>query len=445
MKLIWRISFYSLVTLVIILLGLSAITVLRIGRVFPFEDKDPDNSSYNLNKEVIDAGMANMSAASPSPDGTLVLINKETDGINAPATRRLEVRDVASSRLRATIPLPIRPMTVTSPFEAEMESVYNPIQFCNRGKYILVYVGGATFSILDASTYAQNASITLPLTIDRSAENPLVGSNMKPDVAIASSCAANAPVAAIELHFGCFGTGVTKVFNMDSGAQTGEISEDVAFGRLMNLDVSPSGGRAAILVERIPAGILTKTYSALEHNYDLVILDLKQGSVSRRILTGMDGRHVAFAGDDEVAVADNAMEYASQEKPVIQLFDIHTGAVSQCFRDPADGAQAMVAASSDGRLLFSYTGKESIYRESGTGYLQIARARFTIWERKTGKIIAQSPGLQVFKTDYKIADDTHTISERPTMQYSQKGNAVVVSWPGWTERIEVFTVKELQL
>jgi hypothetical protein len=241
MKPALKVAVFSPLSLVIVLIGIGTVTVLRIGRIFPFEDRDPNNSSYNMNKRIIDLGMANRGFASLSPDGSLVLIERGTGSVPGPAAHWLEIRDVASSQIRANVPLPIMPMSFTSRFEAKLESVYSPVQFCDHGKYILVYDGGVTFSILNAGTYAQKASITLQLAVDRSAEDPLE-TGIRPDVVLSSSCAADAAVAAVELDFGPFGTGVTKVFDLESGEQTGEIPGDVAFGRLMNIDVSPSGG-----------------------------------------------------------------------------------------------------------------------------------------------------------------------------------------------------------
>ena len=428
-------------------LGIGLIAVYRFLNPPAPPDKDPDNSSFNLTKTVIKAGMRDMDKASLSPDGSTVLIDRGRQNPDASETRWLEVRDVASFRTLATIPLAALPTT-----PLKLESVSQAIHFCNGGKSILVYQGDYTFSIIDARAYTQKASITLPETSERSAESPLYVD--KPAVVLASSCAANAPVAAVELVFGPFGTGVTKVFDLDTGKQIAEIGADVAFGNLMNIDVSPAGASAAILVEKFHAGVLKSNYEALPHNYNLVILDLKSRTVRSRILSDMDNSHVAFAGEDEVAVAgggdadtqektrDSAQKKPGIEAPYIELFDIHTGAVSHRFGDPRDGARAFVAASSDGRLLLGYTGKEWMHREGAASYLQIAKARFTIWDRQTGKMVAQSPGLQVFTTDYQMLDNSHTISWRPTLDYSQQGNAVLVSWPGfWTKRLEVFTIK----
>ena len=433
----WKIAAFSIA----VLLGIGVIAVYRFLNSPDPPDQDPDHSSFNLTKKVIQAGMLDLDKASLSPDGSTLLIDRGRQNPNAPETRWLEVRDVASFRTLAMIPLVTPPTT-----PLKMESVSQGVHFCNGGKSILVQEGDTTFSIIDARAYTQKASITLPVTIDRSAERPLYVD--KPAVVLGSSCAANAPVAAVELLFGPFGTGVTKVFDLDTGKPIAEIAADVAFGNLMNLDVSPAGASAAILVERFQAGVLKPAYEALPHDYDLVILDLKTRTVRRKILSGMDGAHAAFAGEDEVAVAGSGEGDAPQaaaltpEKPVIELFDIHTGAVSGRFGDPADGARTVVAASSDGHWLLGYTGKEWMYREGAGAYLQIGRARFTIWDRQTGKVMAQSPGLQVFTTDYQMLDRSHSIGWRPTIDYSQQGNAVLVSWPGFsTKRLEIFTIK----
>jgi hypothetical protein len=63
-------------------------------------------------------------------------------------------------------------------------------------------------------------------------------------------------------------------------------------------------------------------------------------------------------------------------------------------------------------------------------------------DRQTGKVMAQSSGLQVFTTDYQMLDRSHTISWRPSIDYSQQGNAVLVNWPGFsTKCLEVFAMK----
>jgi hypothetical protein len=446
----WRIAAISLPLLGWLGLGYAGVQRFIDARLAGPPDKDPDNASYNLDKTVIQTGMRDMDKAFLAPDGSRVLIDRRDWKPDLPATRWLEVHDVASFRNLATIPLPpIPPAPLGNP---KVKSVSKAVHFCDGGKSILVYESGYTFSIIDARTYTQKASITLPSPVHRPEENPIFVDS--PQVNFASSCAANAPVAGFELMFGPFGTGVTQVFNLDTGKQISEFTADT-FGYLRDFDVSPSGASAAILVTRFVPGYGTPVaYDSAKYNFDLAILDLKTRSVRTRILSDMRDSRVAFAGDDEIAVAGDGREkkdelretstHAREKLRVessIELFDIHTGAVSQRFGDQTDGARAFVAASADGRILLGYTGKEWLYKEEGQGYLQIDRARFTIWDRQTGKAMAQSPGLQVFKTAYRMLDWSHSISYRPTLDYSQQGNAVLVSWPGETKRLEVFTIK----
>jgi hypothetical protein len=413
-------------------------------------DADPDNSSFNLTKAVIAAAMREQDKAFLSPDGSKVLIDRRETKQDLSETRLLEVRDAATFQTLGTIPLPPVPPPPPS-MPPKMQLVSNAVHFCDGGKSILVYESGYTFSVIDARTYAQTASITVLVTSNHSTDNQLYVD--KPDVILASSCAANAQIAVVELVFGPFGTGVTKIFDLDTGKQISEIAADV-LGYPVNIDVSPSGASAAILVKNFQSGDLKPPYDTSKYNTDLTILDLNTRSVSRRILSGMEGLRVVFAGENEVAVAGSgepdsrqgtsghAQEKSDAQLSEIRLFDIRTGTVSQRFGDPSDGARAFVASSSDGRFLLGYTGKEWMYREGPMSYLQIDRARFTIWDRQTGKVVGQSPGLEVFKSDYQMLNNSHTVGARPTFDYSQQGNAVLVSWPGFaTKRLEVFTVK----
>jgi len=96
----WKIAASSIA----VVLGIGVIAVYQFLRDPP--DKDPDNSSYNLKKTVIAAGMGGLDSASLSPDGSTVLIDRRAQQPDASETRWLELHDVASFRTLATIPLP---------------------------------------------------------------------------------------------------------------------------------------------------------------------------------------------------------------------------------------------------------------------------------------------------------------------------------------------------
>jgi hypothetical protein len=154
------------------------------------------------------------------------------------------------------------------------------------------------------------------------------------------------------LFFGPYGTGVSKVLDLDTGKLIQDIAEDISPGRLMNMDVSPSGANAAIAFERVSLD------GPSAKNDDLVILDLQLGSVSRRILSGIDLRQAAFVGESSVAVASGDGVILNTKSSILP-FDIHTGEVKSRIADPENGANGAVAASADGRFLLACTGKEN--------------------------------------------------------------------------------------
>ena len=85
----WKIAAFSIA----VLLGVGVIVLYQFLKDPP--DEDPDNSSYNLNKTVIEAGMRGLDSASLSPNGSTVLIDRRTQNPDLSETRWLEVRDVA--------------------------------------------------------------------------------------------------------------------------------------------------------------------------------------------------------------------------------------------------------------------------------------------------------------------------------------------------------------
>jgi hypothetical protein len=93
----------------------------------------------------------------------------------------------------------------------------------------------------------------------------------------------------------------------------------------------------------------------------------------------------------------------------------------------------------------AYTGKENFCEKCAAQYkynLQIEDARFTLWDMQSHKPIAHSSSLLVTKSAPQLLDFLSLHPKecyRPTLQLSQSGNAVLVSHPGWSAPLEVFT------
>jgi hypothetical protein len=369
-------------------------------------------NSGKFQKSQIAYKSANLDSYALSPDGSLLAIfraQEHPSAIPDTVTNELEVMEVKSSKIVATVAIPTT-VILAGPSQPQWSFASTGVRYCDRGKYILANGVGGTFYVVDTESYKVKAEISFELDNHR----PGLRMDSGTRVVLAVACAANANVAAFELVFGPYGTGLTKAFNLDTGKQTGEIAEDISAGRLMNLDVSPSGTNASILVEKAASDGPTAK------NNDLVILNLGAHTVSRHLLTGMGGSQAAFVADSSVAVAGNRLKDRA-----IKLFDVDTGAVSQSFGEPPDGARASVAASADGKVLLGYTGSEGEIN----GALQIHAARFTLWDRQTGKIIARSPELPVSRVSTRPLDlDPGSVKsyQRPQLEMSQSGNAVLV-------------------
>jgi hypothetical protein len=416
-----------------------AAVLVCLGAVLP---GDAAEASSKIRKTEIAPIARNLDTAAISPDGSLVAILRTTEGgsvdhIEGPLKpgmslnplfeykNQLEVHDSATSTIRAIVTLP----TVrTSDTITDFWFVESHVRYCDHGKYILAYGDGGTFFVLDGHTYEQKFTIVFDKEDHSAGAKKARGSTL---ITLASACSASANVAAFELFSGPYGTGVTKAFDLDTGKQIEDIAEDISPGRLMSLDVSPNGAGAAIAVER---GSLDEPPAK---NDDLIILDLQSGTVSRRILTGIDLIQAAFVGESSVAAASGD-GVALETKPSILLFDIRTGAVTNRIGNPANGE---VAASADGRFLLAYTGKENhcehCLGEERRGKLQIEDARFTIWDLSNGKVVVRSPHIPIPKG----GPLSFTIYWRPVFQISQSGNAVLVTQITGDAPIDVYSLQ----
>jgi WD40 repeat protein len=252
-------------------------------------------------------------------------------------------------------------------------------------------------------------------------------------MSITVACAANAPVAAVALTHGSNGDGIIKVFDLDDGRLTAEILVNAEIGRVKSIDVSPSGKDAVVLHDRP-----SKNGAQMKYE-NMTFLDLMTGAVLRRQSVDIDGCQVSFVGDTHVAVASCDIGFA-YKNTVINLFDLHSGAIVKRFRNSPDVSRAPISATSDGRLLISYTGSESLIKNT----LQIEAARFAIWDVSTGRIVAQSPKLHVNRINTDALDFAPwslKTSVRPTMQLNQAGNAVLVMQPGYNEPFDVYMIR----
>jgi hypothetical protein len=375
-----------------------------------------------------------------SPDGGLVALIHTTLKQAVPygedSTSKIEVREVQSSRIVATFSMP----TVTSIAGVgySWSQGSNRIRYCDHGKYLLASDRHSIFYVLDSTTYQQHISIDLDALDLRTkpAGAPSGGS-----ISVLSACSANRNIAIFQLIGGKFGWGVTRVFDLDTGKEIPGIAEAIDPTQISSVAVSPAGMSLAV----VQFGYQQKGYRPIGDG--IVIVDMQKKAVSQRIRLNrnelpLDSLQVAFAGESAVAVEDR--NFPKVEKLLIHLWDVRSGSEMQTFGDPKEGAYRYFGASADGRIVFGYTGKE-VYCASCDhhgGESRTKNARFTVWERATGRRIAQSPMLKVIHhtcpwVSFGACDPG---DEEPMLEMSQAGNAVLVSWQSGGEPVKVFTL-----
>ena len=94
-----------------------------------------------------------------------------------------------------------------------------------------------------------------------------------------------------------------------------------------------------------------------------------------------------------------------------------------------------LGASATGDVVFGYTGAESYCKScrNGFGDIQIDEARFTVWNRRSGQVVARSPKLEAERAPCMLVqigascdEDEHV----PELQMSANGKAVLAFWTG---------------
>jgi len=222
-----------------------------------------------LRRVQIVSSATGLQGAAISPDGSKVAIY---------LPNRLKIYDVSSLRVDASVELPSVP-------EGRYVGGGEPesgVRYCDRGKYILIYGGNATFFVIDAIGYRRTA--TIDLDIPKAEETAAT--------VIAGSCSAESNVAVIEVSPSQDDwVGAVKVFNLDSGRQTGEIPLGSRSIYWRGVDVSPSGSHALIYLR-----------DAGSPDTKIALLDIGSSKLSASIDTGFYGGQATFIGESSIAV-----------------------------------------------------------------------------------------------------------------------------------------------
>ena len=389
-------------------------------------------SGGEVHRQRIDPDVLGLEGAAISPDGLKVAIissgyGDQHKGLVIPS--HLEVRDVLSRRVDASLNLLILPAGHRFAWSQAMSRV----RYCDHGKYILIYGANGTFYVVDVMGYQIAATITVPVLDSNVYATPVV---------LAASCAAEADIAAIVVVARpgdkMASERSIRIFSLDTGKQQAEIRAGSDPSTITGVAVSSSG--ATVLVYATCINDRTCRVSS-----KIAVLDTKTSESLRWIDAEFRIGQAAFVGDSSIAVAVAAASFqGAYPDPVIKIFDARTGVFERQIGDRMNAPHEIVEASADGRFLFAYTGKENHCEDCGEnsrGHLVIPSAKFAVWDLTTGKIVAKSK-IPVSTVNGLVpmlwGDPDGKHSERPRLQFSQSGNAVVSVKSSYLNQIDVY-------
>jgi len=161
---------------------------------------------------------APMATAAVSPDGRHVAVNvgrsvQQKDG-SWNNTEWIEVIEPSSSSVVARVHLPSAALLKDAP----ASSTDGFISYCDNGKYLAAYdLIGAVY-VLNASTYRVESQIGLGNLRAQDAHGTVLGVRM--------ACSAGGSVFAVGAYGGRFGLGLIRLFDLATGEQIGELSQD---------------------------------------------------------------------------------------------------------------------------------------------------------------------------------------------------------------------------
>jgi hypothetical protein len=257
------------------------------------------------------------------------------------------------------------------------------------------------------------------------------------------SCAANSPIVAFFIYR-TGGRGDIRIFNLDTGAQVPGFDDLPMQDSVLGVAVSPLGSSMAIFRDANDAQFNPGGY--YDHVVTIVDLKAKRVAGTMKLVSDTDRstNPIWYAGESTVAVEllSRAKDFSMQNdwfRGSIHFFDVGSGSQVQVIADPDVDDFSLWGMSADGRTMLTYTGMSH-----NKGYEQqvVTDARFTLWNRETGKQIAQSPSLKVVHHTCQwlvIGIGSCTpFDEVPELKMSQNGNAVVASWTFGGEPIKVY-------
>jgi hypothetical protein len=376
-------------------------------------------------------------SAAISTDGTRVaMMHREFSASGQVTTEVIEVRDVQSGREVSTFSLPAMDWTQ----KKAQYYVAPSLRYCDGGKYLLAYNGPDTLYVLDASSFHRHATIVLSelrLRLVRETKGtPFPEVNLYSQVAV--DCSASSPIAALGV-WADLGVVSLKLFDLDKGVETADLG-GIFEGRNERytgdgLAISPDGSKLALGTWEFDKGV-GSTVEVVATRTRAFLKKLPLGDAFMR------EHQLAFAGEGALVVGEPECQpngkCDTRQLPrgrTLRVWDFGRNGAVRTLGWPEAETYRYFGASATGDVVFGYTGAESYCNScnGGNGELKVNDARFTVWDRDSGRVVARSPRLKAEQPKCpwtQLMGSCAEDEQAPELQLSANGKAVLVFWKG---------------
>jgi hypothetical protein len=313
---------------------------------------------------------------------------------------------------------------------------------CDGGRYLVAYVPPNGLYVTDAQTLAVHAHLDLselngPQTANAEGQQAREQAEL-PDGRLTIDCAGASPLAVVASG-GDLNIHAIKVIDLEKSQseKAVEVTDlaGVASGVYQNdgVAISPDGSRLGVVTYRFDGngGKL------------LTVMDVRSRRTIRSVALGQGLKvsyDLAFAGNDALVVGERRCEANGscdvKLKPSgrkLRVWDFAGGAELRPLGDFGAETYASFGAAVDGSAIFSYSGMERYcgWCSEFEGEMRVTDARFTVWDARTGRVVARSPKLRVEEHDcpWFHFSSCGSYDQPPELRMSGDGRSFVGLWP----------------
>jgi hypothetical protein len=395
------------------LLILSAIA--GFAALAPWSLKKVEARFSHLKLTTVRPAMGQPYSVAISTDGSQVALMHQEYGGTGVTTDVIELRETHAGRPVGSLSLP------TEHWEQKRQYFVRPsLRYCNGGRYIVAFSGADTIYVADAHTLQLRASIALP-------ELRLPPLDIRFDCSVAGNLAV---LASSDMQ----GT-AAKIVDLNSGKEITDLVGSLQ-GRYQGdgIAVSPDGSKVAVAT----------WYFGVGHTQPIAeVIDTRsKRSISALSLGDPVGREheLTFAGENALIIGERGclLMRPCDLKPherTLRVWAFGADGSVQTLRQPGAELYRCFGASADGNVVFGYSATESYCDScnSGGGELMSKDARFTLWDRGSGRVLVRSPRLKVEEHTclwfFNPFGSCVEYEQPPALQMSGNGKAVLAFWP----------------